>query len=223
MRIALAIGLSAFALAVPMTSALAQVPPDYEVRELERGDIEIIQSAQPFADCLVRQKTKEIPKYLGTLSANIEWVARDMSKAHPECPAPKKLGKDATFFLQTALLEALIKRDFGSTAPPANFSYLPPFRYIKGDSDLTKEWFANLIDPYDCVSRREPAKVQALLATQPQSTEEGIALGNLKATLVACQPKGEKWELRAHFARHFLAETYYTLMKVDQRKNASAH
>ena len=65
--------------------------------------------------------------------------------------------------------------------------------------------------------------MHAFLSTQPLSTEEGAAFGDLKATFVACQPKGEKWELRAYFARRYLAETYYTLMKVDQRGKAGAN
>jgi len=199
------------------------MPPDYEVLELKKGDAEVMRDARPFADCLVAHKAKEIPKYLGSLVYKVEWLARDMAKAHPECPAPKKLGKDATTFLQTALLESLIKRDFGGTPPPANFNEVPPLLYVKTtDNDVSKESFANLIEPYDCVSRREPAKVQAFLVTPPMSDAEAAAFTNLKATIVACQPKGESWELRAYFARRYLAETYYTLMKVDQRRKAGA-
>lgn len=207
--------------AVPLAPARAQMPNDFEVRELEKGDAEVIQAVQPFADCLVAQKAKGIPKYLGSLVPEVEWIARDMSKAHPDCPAPRKLGRSTTIFLQTALFESMIRRDLANASPPGNFNHLPPFLYVKTtDNDLSREWFANLIDPYDCVSRREPAKVQAFLATTPLSAEEGRAFADLKATLVACQPKGEKWELRAYFARRYLAETYYTLMKVNQRANA---
>jgi hypothetical protein len=205
-------------------AAHAQIPPDYEVRELERGDAEVIQAARPFANCLVAQKAKEIPKYLGIMSYKTEWIAREMSKAHPDCPAPKKLGRSVRMILQGALLEALIRRDFGNVAPPSNFSHMPPFLYVKDtDNELSKESFANLIEPYDCVSRREPAKVRALFATRPLSADEEVALAALKPALVGCQPKGEKWELRGYFVRRFLAETYYTLMKVDQRRKASAH
>lgn len=207
--------------AVPVAPAHAQMPNDFEVRELEKGDAEVIQAARPFADCLVAQNAKEIPKYLGSLVPKIEWIAREMSKAHPDCPAPKKLGRDTTIFLQTAFFETLIRRDFAKTPPPGNFNHLPPFLYVKTtDNDLSREWFANLIEPYDCVSRRQPAKVQAFLATAPLSAEEGAAFADLKPTIVACQPKGEKWELRAYFARRYLAETYYMLMKMDQRSKA---
>jgi hypothetical protein len=211
----------ALALALPMTASHGQMPADFEVFELKKGDGEVMRDARPFADCLVAHKAKEIPKYLGSLVYAMEWIARDMAKAHPECPAPSKLGKHTTVFLQAALLEALIKRDFGSTPPPVNFNHLGPFLYVKTtDNDLSKESFANLIEPYDCVSRREPAKVQAFLATLPMSNAEAAAFANLKTTIVACQPKGETWELRAYFARRYLAETYYTLMKVDQRRKA---
>jgi hypothetical protein len=212
------------AAATPMTSVYAQTRADFEVPELKKGEAEVIVHARPFADCLVAEKAKEMPKYLGSLLPNIEWLARDMAKAHPNCPAPKRLGKDTTMFLQTALLESLIKRDFGNTQPPANFNQLPPLLYVKTtDNDLSKERFANLIEPYDCVSRREPAKVRAFLTSAPMTAEENTAFDNLKPTIVACQPKGEMWELRAYFARRYLAETYYTLMKVDQRQKASAH
>ena len=207
--------------AASLAPANAQMPNDFEVRELEKGDAEVIQAVRPFADCLVDQNAKQIPKYLGSLVPEIEWVARDMAKAHPDCPAPRKLGRSTTTFLQAALLEALIRRDFANTLPPANFNHLAPFLYVKNtDNDMLREMFANLIDPYDCVSRREPAKVRALLVAPPLSTEEGVAFGGLKTTLVACHPKGEKWEMHAYFARRYLAETYYTLMKVDQRAKA---
>lgn len=201
--------------------AAAQMPADFEARKLNRDDMEFVRAAGPFADCLVAQNAKEIPKLLGTHSAGNVWLARDMAKNHPDCPRPKSLGKDATFLLQSALLEALIRRDFGNTAAPASFSHLPPFLYVKdSDSPLSKELFANLIEPYDCATRRDPIKVQALLRTQPLSAEEGAALAALQTTLVACHPKGEKWEMQAYFARRFLAETFYTLMKVDQRAKA---
>lgn len=217
--------ISSVAAAVATLSAPvhAQMPNDFEVLELEKGDAEVIQAARPFADCLVAQKAKGIPKYLGSLVPEIEWIAREMSKAHPDCPAPRKLGRGTTIFLQTALFESMIQRDLANVSPPQNFSHLPPFLYVKTtDNDLSREWFANLIDPYDCVSRREPVKVRAFLETTPLSAEEGRAFGDLKTTLVACQPKGEKWELRAYFARRYLAETYYTLMKVDQRSKAGS-
>ena len=209
------------AMAIP---AHAQMPPDFKVPELKKGDEQVMRDARPFADCLVAHQAKEIPKYLGSLIYKMEWLARDMAKAHPECPAPKKLGQDATVYLQTALLEALIKRDFSNVPPPANFENVPPLLYVKtSDNDVSKEFFVNLIEPYDCVSRREPAKVQAFLVTPPMSDAEAAAFNSLKATIVGCQPKGESWELRAYFARRYLAETYYTLMKVSQRQNASAH
>jgi hypothetical protein len=202
-------------------SATAQMPPDFESRKLTRDDMEFIGAARPFADCLVAQNAKEIPKILGTHSSRNVWLARDMAKNHPDCARPKSLGKDATFLLQSALLEALIRRDFGSAAAPTSFNHLPPFLYVKdSDSALSKELFANLIEPYDCTTRRDPTKVQALLRTQPLSAEEGAAFAALRATLVACHPKGEKWEMQAYFARRFLAETFYTLMKVDQRAKA---
>lgn len=221
MRLSWAITSCAFGLALTGTSVPAQIPPDFEVPELKKGDAEIMRAARPFADCLVKHKAKEIPKYLGSPDYGIEWIVRDMAKSNPQCPAPKRLGKDTTVFIQAALLEALIKRDFGNTPPPPNFIDLPSFLYVKTtDNPISKESFANLIEPYDCVSRREPEKVRALLVSEPMSDGEAAAFGNLKSTIIACQPKGEKWELRAYFARRYLAETYYTLMKVNQRANA---
>ena len=39
--------------AASLAPANAQMPNDFEVRELEKGDAEVIQAVRPFADCLV--------------------------------------------------------------------------------------------------------------------------------------------------------------------------
>ena len=194
--------------------------PDFEARELSRRDIEYLQTVRPFADCLVAQRAKEIPKFLGV--ADNAWVGRQMRDAHPECPAPKASNDNTTVILEGAILEAMIRSEFGKTTPPANFDHLPQFVYVKDTSNkYIEQDRAILMEPYDCTTRREPAKVRALFDTEPLSSQETLAIAALRPALAACHPKGETWGLQPYFARRFLAETYFTLMKVDQRRKAS--
>ena len=206
---------------LPVAHAVAQ-SPDYMAHELSKRDIQYLQTVRPFADCLVAQKAKEIPKFLGV--ADNDWIGRKMREAHPECPAPKASEHNTTIILEGAILEAMIRREFGAVAPPPNFDHLPPFVYVKGTSNkYIEQDMAILMEPYDCTTRREPAKVRALLDSDPLSGQETSAVMALRSTLVACQPKGETWELRPYFVRRFLAEAYYTLMKVDQRRKAGTN
>jgi hypothetical protein len=214
--------LALMALSIITVTPAAALRPDFEAKELSSRDKEYLRSVRPFADCLVAQNAKEIPKFLGM--ADNAWIGRAMREAHQECPAPKASNHHTTLLLAGAVLEALIRRDFGTAATPANFNHLPSFVYVK---DATNKYIeqdmAILMEPYDCTTRRDPARVRALLDTDPLSGQEVSALGALRPTLVACHPKGETWEMQPYFARRFLAEAYYTLMKVDQRRKASAH
>ncbi len=207
--------------AIPIAPAAAQ-DADFWSRELSRSQTEYLRTVRPFADCLVMNQAKEIPKFLGT-ARNNSWVARDMAKAHPECPHPKSADQDTAFLLQGAVLEALVRRDFGNVAAPASFDQVPPFVYVKETSnELVRKMIAWVMEAYDCTTRRDPAKVQALLRTDPLSREEVVAFASLRSAIAGCQPKDETWVLRPYMARRYLAETFYSLMKVDQRRKMGA-
>lgn len=210
------------ALAFATQPAVAQHDAQFRVKDMTRGQVAYARSARPFADCLVRLKAKEIPKFLADPDQS-RAIGLQFPKAYPDCPRPSSSGSDTTFLLQTAVLEALIRRDFAGVTPPANFDRVPELVYVRNtDNRYLRQDSAILMQPYDCTTRRAPPKVQAFLSTAPASEQETAAFAGLKDDLVACHPKSERWALQAHFARRFLAEAYYTLMKVDQRSRASA-
>jgi hypothetical protein len=208
--------------AAAASMAVAQ-DADVSVKDLSGGERAYIQTVLPFADCLVAHDAKEIPKFIEDPDQSRK-IGRNFKKLYPECPSPKSSGEDATFLLQGAVLEALIRRDFGNVTAPADFADVPPLIYVKAtDNRYLREDLALLMEPYDCTARRAPAKVQAIFRTEPLSAAEASAFAALNEDLVACHPKGESWQLRTYFARRFLAEAFYTLMKIDQRKKASVH
>jgi hypothetical protein len=214
--------LFAAALAAPLTPAKAQ-GADFSVRELSRNDIEYLRTVRPAADCLVAHGAQEIPKFLGA-PLNVAWgIGRGMIKSHPECPRLKSTDNDMSLILQGAILEALIRRDFDKARPPVSFSQVPRFVYVRDTSnELIRQQVASEMEEYDCATRAEPAKVQAFLKTEPLSAEEASAFASLRPALTSWLAKGEKWAIPAFYARRFLAETFYTLMKIDQRRKAGS-
>src|SRR4051794_25000262 len=108
--------------ALPLPAA-AQTNADYAANELSRKDAEYLRTVRPFADCLVARGAKEIPKFLGDPDMS-RGIGRNLAKSHPECPRPRSSNNDTTSSLQGAILEAMIRRDFGNVTAPANFEQL---------------------------------------------------------------------------------------------------
>jgi hypothetical protein len=192
------------------------------VAKPSRGEAEYIRAVRPYANCLVAHKAPELPKLLGrTLPSDSLGIERGFAKKYPDCPRPKSRDQYRIRQLQGAIFEAMLARDFGTMPTPSNFDNVPQLVYYKdSQSDLAKKLNAALMAPFDCIARRQPAKVRAFLQTQPLSAEEEQAFLALRGDFPSCFPKGEQWELRAERSRPSLAEALYTLMRMSHLRGA---
>jgi hypothetical protein len=68
----------------------------------------------------------------------------------------------------------------------------------------------------ECVARKQPATVTALLKTEPESDAEVATIGALMPDFSACIPKGETFSFSKTVVRGALAEGMYWLSKAAE-------
>jgi hypothetical protein len=204
-------------LLVTAVPATAQSIDDLFMQQgkLSRSETELARALPQYTDCLVAHPGKELGEFLG-----LDWwparaAAWRLIKAHPECPVPKGYRSGRQGELRGALLEAFLRRDYADTPAPPNFDKVPFLVHVeKGIDPYFQPFAVAIMEFYDCITRRQPQKVQAFLRTQPTSDGEAAAFAALSKDIGACIRKGQQWTLQASRSRPFLAESFYSLMRL---------
>lgn len=197
--------------------ANARLPEDLVVHQekLSRTEAELARALPQYTDCLVARRGKELGEFLGLAWEASRAAAWRLAKAHPECPIPKGYRSGRELQLRGALLGAFLRRDYADTPAPPSFDKIPILVHVEKEANpYLQPYMIALMEFYDCIARRQPQRVQAFLKTQPVSDEEAAAFAALADDIRACLMKGQQWRLQATRSRPFLAESFYSLMRL---------
>lgn len=205
-------------------SALAQVIPTDEAQTELAG----------FADCLVSRSSfaKRVAVFLRTVPGSPSYYASALKVADRSCLAAAATRRHAATLemkvqpdtLRDALYPALYRRDFGKVGPPTSVADVQPL----GLSTEFDGNAASLPAEYrparafgDCVARKAPQDVHALLISKLYSTEEKTAVEKLKPAMGYCLSEGQTVKLNRAVLRAFVGEAMYKLAVATKAPSAS--
>ncbi len=199
----------------------AAFPAHAQSQSLPLRDAEVALAG--YADCVVTRKAYRAPvtTFLRTVPESPDFNGNAMKAADMSClnAAAARQRSKLTLRIQPeayreALYPALYRRDFGKKGPPTGIAKLPPLQL---SGEFTQD-AATLPEPYrpgralgDCVSRRAPQAVHALLMAKPDSAKEDVAAQALQPALGACLPEGKSFKFTRATLRAWTGEAMYKL------------
>jgi hypothetical protein len=173
----------------------------------------------PYADCLVGKANIQVAEFLnaGAGSSEAAASAKRMARSLPGCAAPRGKSSAAPLLLRGAIFEALYRRDFAGAALPPTFGSVTRPRYGgKPSGDATLATMAlGIFGLFDCIVRKNPRGVAEMLGHPPESEGEAAAFGRLGPAISECRPRGFRLQFTPSFARPYVSEILYTLIRLE--------
>ena len=216
----LATAFAAAAFILPAAAASAEPRPE---SALQGPAVKLAEAAYrrqlgPYAECVVRKADAELAGFLnsGAGSSDASRKARQLARSRPGCAAPRGKIAAAPLLLRGAIFEALYRRDFGDVVVPVTLTDVGPARYggkASGDEILDRMRLG-LFALFDCVVRKDPRRVAIMLYHEPDSDGEWLASGGVAEVFSQCRPKDLRLEFSTSFARPYLSEVRYTLIRL---------
>ncbi|SEM92552.1 hypothetical protein SAMN05192583_1544 [Sphingomonas gellani] len=179
-----------------------------------------------YADCVVSHKRFRVPveQFLRTVPDSDGFFPASMKAADMTClnaaatRAHSKIEmrmQPASF--RAALYPALYRRDYGITGPVAGIAALPPMRFaadFDGDVAALPPTYLPARAFGDCIARRAPQQVHALLIARPYDKREDAAVEQLKPAMANCLSEGETVRVTRPTLRGSAGEAMYKLSRV---------
>lgn len=164
-----------------------------------------------FTDCAVAEQRGLVDRLLAEIPGSREEEYRVRQLKATKCNASVDLFADDAL-IRGALYESLYLTEFGTSAP-LDLSRAGPINYagaVKSDRD--KASMQVLLRLFaDCVTRRNPAGVRALIMAEVGTKRERLAFGAIARNLSDCLVPDAKLEFSFPSLRGYLAETLYRL------------
>jgi len=216
--------LAATSLAAPM-SARPATPQEPQAIPVQEAQVELA----GYADCVVSRKSfrKPVAAFLRTVPGSPSYFPTALKAADMTCLNAAAMRRRASKLemkiqpdtFRDALYPALYRRDFGKLGPPAGVVDLQPLslaaEFEGGSASLPAEYKPGRAFG-DCVARKAPQDVHALLMAEPYSGAETAAVEKLKPALGYCLSNGQTVKLSRGALRGFTGEAMYKLAVAAQ-------
>jgi hypothetical protein len=186
-----------------------------------------------YADCVVSRKSfrKPVAAFLRTVPGSPSYFPTALKAADMTCLNAAAMRRRASKLemkiqpdtFRDALYPALYRRDFGKLAPPMGLVDLQPLslaaEFEGGSASLPAEYKPGRAFG-DCVARKAPQDVHALLIAEPYSGAESAAIERLKPALGYCLSNGQTVKFSRGSLRAFTGEAMYKLAVATQSGTA---
>ena len=144
-------------------------------------------------------------------SAEERTQAGTLLRAAQRClrlPAPIAV---TSYSFRGAVAEAVYENRFATpvAARAPALGAAPLLRPAPGTDAQTVEILAPMYALVDCAAPRQPDLARALLATEPRSPEETVALTAFNPAFIACVPAGTQLRIDPRIMRNLFAEALY--------------
>lgn len=207
---------------IAVLAVLASQAPAVSAQEVSANEAQI--ELAGYADCVVakRASRKPVETFLRTIPDNADFYPASMKAADMTClnaAAVRRRAAKLEMKLQPAtfreaLYPALYRRDFGKRGVPAGIESLEPLTLASefdGDVSALPSTYRPGRALGDCVVRRASQQSNAMLMSEPFSSEENAALETLKPSLAFCLPDGQSVRFTRSSLRAFVGEAMYKL------------
>lgn len=214
----MSVAVIAFAIAAGLASADSSQPNDSRVVDPHPQSLLGVSSGRDarrilnsFTDCAVVEQRGLVDRLLAAIPGSREEEYRVRQLKATGCNASVALFADDTL-IRGALYESLYLTKFGASAP-SDLSRAGPINYagaVKSDRD--KASMQVLLRLFaDCVTRRNPGGVRALIMAEVGTKRERLAFEAIGRDLSDCLVPDAKLEFSFPSLRGYLAETLYRL------------
>ena len=177
-----------------------------------------------YADCVVSRKSfrKPVAAFLRAVPGSPAYYPMALKAADMTCLSAAAERRHAAKLemrvqpdtFRGALYPALYRRDFGKLGPPARLADLEPLslatEFDGASASLPAEYKPERAFG-DCVARKAPQEVHALLMSEPYSAGENAAVEKLKPLLGYCLLNGQTVKLGRVALKAFTGEAMYKL------------
>ena len=197
----------------------AEIPDNASMTPEQRA--QVVMNA--FAACVVQRSRRTAERLAATAPGSPEEGKLVVSSATPDCLGEGQL-RFQPVLMRGGVFEALYRSDYAKAAP-TGVPERAAIQYGGYASDLLspdRQQRVALLQFADCVTRKDPAAVRALLFSRVASRREDAALADLQPALGGCLTAGRTLRFTRTTVRGMLAETLYRLSRAPASSTAPA-